>query len=146
MSSKKRGADSTAWLTMLREELMLIGSDDLIMPDGEVDEEHETDVGEASHEVKKLWTYYCATEERATRMMIDAQYERKNPERKEALRKEALQLKVKAETAKQIMWVCLREQFDLWNPNLGVGIRGDWRVVSFQSADNFIKDILKGLM
>ena len=143
MSKRK---DSTAWLSMLREELALIGPGDMIEPEGSPNEEHETVHGIANAEVRRLWTYYCTTEERATRMMIDANYERKDRDRQKLLRIESIQLKVKAETAKNILWVSLRDQFGLWDQKLGVGIREDWQVVSFDSSDNFIRDILKGML
>lgn len=136
--------ESVSWLTVLNEELAALGPADLIYPEEVPHFEDEEVKGMAGPEARKLWTYYCITEEKASRRLLDSKYERKDKEKKEEIYREAIQLKIQAETAKSILWVSLREQFSIWDHTTGIGLREDWQVVTFASRDNFITDVLKG--
>jgi hypothetical protein len=145
----KKEKEESSWLSMLKMELSLIGPDELIEPesgDGEDDDERDNEhfLGEASMEIKRLWTYFATLEEKATRTLIDAKYARASIDKRESLLKKASEMKAKAEMARSILFLNIRDQYQIWNPNLAVGIRKGWRVVSFKSESNPLLDLLRG--
>lgn len=147
MALDEQAKDGGSWLSMLKIELQFIEPDQMIEPESTTEEderEGEHILGDATLETKKLWTYFCTLEERSTRAFIDAKYTKHDPDNREALMKKAAELKAKAEMARQILFLNLRDQFGIWNPNLGIGIRKGWKVVSFKSASNPLLDLLKG--
>jgi hypothetical protein len=138
--------DEGSWLSMLKMELSLIDNSDLKEPKlelGEDDNKDETIVGTASLEARKLWTYSLAMEEKATRSLVDAKYE-ESVDKREALMKIAAETRAKSDMAHSILFLSLRDQFGIWNPTLGVGIRSGWKVVSFKSKSNPLLDLLRG--
>lgn len=137
----KKNSDAS-WLGMLRMELSLI--DEFIEPDTE-SEDNEAILGVASDEVKRLWTYYSKTEEIATRTLIDAKYCKKHDE-KDDLMKRAFEMKLKAEMARSILFLSLRDQFGIWNPTVGIGIRAGFQITTFKDTSNPLLDLLRGAM
>ena len=138
--TKKQDA---SWLGMLRMELSLI--DEYIDPEMDYDEKDETFVGKASEEVKRLWTYYSRTEEKATRTLIDAKYCKKGSE-KDELVKHAFEMKLKAEMARSILFLSLRDQFGIWNPTVGIGLRSGFQITTFKDTSNPLLDMLRGAL
>lgn len=144
--TKKVDKGESSWLGMLKMELSLIGDEELIEPESGGDDESEKDetfLGEATMEIRKLWTYFSTLEEKATRTLIEAKYCR-NVDKRENFLKKASEMKAKAEMARSILFLTIRDQHEIWNPHLGVGIRSGWRVVSFKSASNPLLDLLSG--
>jgi hypothetical protein len=138
--------EESSWLSMLKIELQFIDPSQLIEPDGDLDDrdssEHE--LGDASLENKKLWTYFATLEEKATRMLTDARYLRGDIDKRVELVAKASEMRAKAEMARGILFLNLRDKYKIWNPTLGVGIRKGWKVVSFKSNSNPLLDLLKG--
>jgi len=149
MSAKKTEHESS-WLTMIKMELSLIDPAELIEPETDGDDDPEFkdahSLGEASMEVRKLWTYYTTLEEKATRTLIDAKYARSDVDKREQMLKKAAEMKAKAEMARSILFLSLRDQHSIWNPNLGVAVLKGWKVVSFKSKSNPLLDLLRGEM
>jgi hypothetical protein len=134
---------------MLREELAMV--DDTMMDEVTEDlteepGDKEEVLGEASEEIKRMWTYYVKAEEKSTRYSVDARYERKDADRRDELRRQSIQLRVKAGMVQQMTWVTMRDHFDVWDPGYGVAIRAGWLVTKFKADDNAIRDILRGMM
>ena len=129
--SKKQGA--TSWFAMLREELAMIGTDELIDPagDSDADTEHgETILGVASLEIQKMLTYSEKMEEAATRTIVDARFTRDGKESQEGLAIKSFEMATKAQAARSIVGIMLRDEFDLWVPNKSIGIRKGFVVVA----------------
>lgn len=152
MGEKKEVVEAGSWFSMLKMELSLIDEDDLIEPglqeddDDEDDNDNETELGVASLETKQLWTYFCRLEEKATRALVEARYDRSSVDSREETQKRAAEMKAKAEMARSILFLNLRDQYKIWNPYLGVGLRRGWKIVSFKSKSNPLLDLLRGEM
>ena len=130
--SKSKHHESSSWLTFLKDELAMIGPEDLIEPtESEPDTENgETLVGVASLEIQKLLTYVEKLEEASTRNIVDARFTRKGVDAREALTMRSYEMATKAEAARQLLFVLLRDEFDLWNPMISVGIRKGFQIVT----------------
>jgi hypothetical protein len=118
---------------MLREELAMLGPDDLIDPagDAEVDTEHgETILGVASLEIQKMMTYCEKMEEASTRTIVDARFTREGKETQENLAIKSYEMASKADAARKIVGIMLRDEFDLWVPTKAIGIRKGFVVVA----------------
>lgn len=130
MSVRKGSAN---WFAMLREELAMIDEHDIIDPagDSDADVEHgESILGVASLEIQKIMTYVEKMEEASTRTIVDARFTRGDIENREALAVRSYEMATKAEAARQIAWIMLRDEFDLWVPNKSIGIRKGFVVVA----------------
>lgn len=136
--------EESSWLSMLKMELAMISTDQILDPETEFEsEENETFVGTATLEIRKMWTYFLHLEEKATRLLVDARFSKKVAER-ETLLKHSYELKAKAELVHSILFLSLRDMFSIWNPTLGLGIRAGWKVVTFKSKTSSFLDFLKG--
>jgi hypothetical protein len=130
MSTKKGSAN---WFAMLREELAMIGPEDLIDPagDSDADVDHgETILGVASMDIQKLMTYVEKMEEASTRTIVDARFTRDSRETQENLAIKSFEMATKADAARAIVGILLRDEFDLWVPNKSIGIRKGFVVVT----------------
>lgn len=146
--TKKIKDEESSWLSMLRMELSLIDESSLIEPgleeDDDEEKDNETDLGVATMEVRRLWTYFCRLEEKSTRAIVDAKYDHTSVASREEKLKTAAELRAKAEMARSILFLNIRDQYGIWNPHLGVGLRRGWRIVSFKSKSNPLLDLLRG--
>jgi hypothetical protein len=145
--TKRTKDEESSWLSMLKMELSLIDEEHIIEPGMEEDddpEENETELGIATMEIRRLWTYFCNLEEKATRAIVDAKYDRTTVSSREEKLKKAAEMRAKAEMARSILFLNIRDQHGIWNPHLGVGLRRGWRIVSFKSKSNPLLDLLRG--
>ena len=118
------------WLTMLNDELRLIDETEILPIDGDVDFDKETLHGVASLEDRKLYTYAENLEERSARMLVDARYTRDGADAKERLIRKSYEMSLKSGIVRDLLWSNLKDEFDLWAPQLYVGLRKGWIVVS----------------
>ena len=118
------------WLAMLKDSLSMISEDELLNPEGEVDESSETILGVAPLEERRRFTYAERLEEEATRMLVDARFTREDSKEKQRLVKKSFELTMKSGLLRDMMWTNIKDQFDCWAPELYVGIRKGFVVVS----------------
>jgi len=143
MVAKKSSEDKkgSSWFRMLPIEMEML--EEVIEPEGAA-HDNETAVGMADNDIKKLYTLMIKTEEKATRTLVDARYER-NSEKREALRIQAISQKGKADVLREILFSVVRDTFNLWDSN--IGIRAGWLVVTYKekSKKGDFRDFLKGI-
>jgi hypothetical protein len=88
-------------------------------------------VGEASDGLKRIWTFAEKLEEAALQSLVQARFS-KSREAGEELYKKAKEFKEKEETLRRIFWICLKDEFNLWDRP--VGIRKGFKVVWYEST------------
>ena len=131
-----------SWLKILPMELENIDAKELDEPGEEVDPRSDVVVGEASDDLKRIYTLVNKLQEAAARYSIDARFSKDNRLRSDA-EKKTYELKRKIETLMEIFWITLKDDFDLWDKD-SVGIRKGWKVTYRKdgSPTTFL-DILK---
>jgi len=147
MVAKKSSGDEkkgASWFRMLPMEMDMLDIHDVIEPDNPGASDNETAVGLADNDIKKLYTLMIRTEEKATRTLVDARYER-DKEKKEQLRTQAIAQKAKADVLREILFSVVRDTFNLWDQN--IGIRAEWIVVTYKEKNKKgdFRDFLKGI-
>ena len=115
-----------SWLKILPMELANIDAGEFSEPDDEVDPKSDIVVGEASDDLKRIYTLSERLREAGARYSIDARFSKDNRLRSDAGKK-AYELAKKIEVLKEIFWITLKDDFDLWNKD-SVGIRKGWKV------------------
>lgn len=131
------------WLEVLRVELGAIDNDDLIEPSGDP-ESGEKIVGELSLELRKIYTRSQKAEAEVMRFTADARCAKNDKARDQALEK-ANELQNKADVLMRIMWIGIRDEFNLWAAGT-VGLRKGWKVVKPKHEPPQIPDILRKLL
>lgn len=119
--------DRGTWFNMLKIELSMIDDGDLVDPGAEP-APHEAMVGVATELDKRLFTYAEKTEEKSTRTLVDARFCRDEEEQRRLFNR-AYELSIKADIAKNLLWCNLKDEFNLWDSALYVGLRRDFVVV-----------------
>lgn len=147
MSAKKSSGDEkkgSSWFRMLPIEMEMITTDEMIEPEGRDVETNETAVATADLDIKKLYTLMIKTEEKATRTLVDARYERDH-EKKQQLRTQAIAQKGKADVLREILFSVIRDTYNLWDEN--IGIRAGWLIVTYKEKNKKgdFRDFLKGI-
>ncbi|HEY4475187.1 MAG TPA: hypothetical protein VJB92_00460 [Candidatus Paceibacterota bacterium] len=132
------------WLDVLKIELDAIGADDLIEPKGEVEDGEEV-VGLVPEELRKLYTRAQQSEAEALRFVADLRIARNDKDQKHAIEK-SIAVKAKAETMSAIFWLCIRDEYKLWGPDVIIGVRKSWNVVRKKDQDSPIPDFLRKLL
>ena len=120
----------TTWLAMLNDSLSMISEDELLQPDGEIDEATETVLGVAPLIEQRRFTYAEKLEEQATRMIVDARFTREGSDEKEKMVRKSFELTMKSSLLRDMLWTNLKDQFDCWAPHLYIGLRKDYVVVT----------------
>ncbi|MEK7066975.1 MAG: hypothetical protein AAB949_01210 [Patescibacteria group bacterium] len=116
-----------SWLKMLAMELSSIDTKEYYEPEDEVDSKFDAVAGEASDEIKRIYMLAEKLREAGARYIVDARFSRDNQLRTDA-QKKAYELKQKTEVLMQIIWITLKDDFDLWD-KYSIGIRKGWKVV-----------------
>lgn len=121
-------------------ELQSIKEDDLIEPGFDIDPEVDTEVGEATLDLKKIYTLQEKFQQLALKHAVDARCARTDGERKAAMAT-AIEFREKSELIGNFFWACLKDEFGLWlKPS--VGIRKGWKVVWSTRPPRIITDLL----
>ena len=133
-----------SWLKILPVELANIDANEFIEPSEEVDPKSDVVVGEASDDLKQIYTLVDKLQEAGARYAVDARFSKDNRFRSDA-EKRTYELKRKVETLLDIFWITLKDDFDLWDKD-SVGIRKGWKVTYGKdgSPTTFL-DFLKNL-
>lgn len=84
-------------------------------------------IGEASEDLKRIYTFAEKLRETGARYVIDARFSKNTQFRIES-KKKLCEIQAKIEAVMAIFWITLRDNFDLWDKE-GVGIRKGWKVV-----------------
>lgn len=116
------------WFNLLRIELSMIEDDSLVNP-GADPQPHETVIGVASSLDKKLFTYAEKTDEKSTRLLVDARF-CQDEQQREAFFNRAYELSIKAGIAKDLLWANIKDEFNAWDAGKYVGLRRDYTVVT----------------
>jgi len=119
------------WLKLLPLELSQI--DNFVEPDTDMDS-GDNYVGELTTELKKLFTLWRRLMEAAARTKIDYQFSK--PEDRGRLRAKGLELEAKAKALEVIFWVCLQDEYQLWDRS-NIGVRRDYKVVWGERSPGF---------
>src|SRR3989344_3670549 len=128
-----------SWLKILPMELSSIDAKEFIEPDEKIDQRADVVVGEASDDLKRIYTLVNKLQEVGARYSIDARFSKDNRLRSDAGKK-AYELAKKIEVLMEIFWIALKDDFDLWDKD-SVGIRKGWKV-TYWKGERFL-DILK---
>ena len=133
-----------SWLKILPMELANIDAKELVEPGEEVDPRSDVVVGEASDDLKRIYTLTEKLQEAGVRYSVDARFSKDNNLRSDA-EKKVYELQDKFETLMRIFWITLRDDFNLWGKD-SVGIRKGWKVTYCKGGHptSFL-DILKNL-
>lgn len=133
-----------SWLKILPVELSAIEPGEFAEPGEEIDPKADVVVGEASNDLRRIYTLTEKLQEAGARYSIDARFSKDNRLRSDA-EKKMHELKRKTEVLMEIFWIILKDDFDLWNKD-SVGIRKGWKVTYRKdgSPTTFL-DILKNL-
>lgn len=132
-----------SWLKILAMELSGLGPNEIIEPETEVDKS-DVVVGEASDDLKRIYTLAEKLREAGARYTVDARFSKDNRLRADLQRK-VYELSQKVETLMQIFWITLKDDFNLWDKN-SIGVRKGWKVAySKNDSPTTFLDILKNL-
>ena len=112
------------WIEFLPKELDEIK--EFIDPTVEI-ESNDIVVGDATNEMKRLYTLSRKYEEIFTRMAVEARYAKNENEQIKAIKK-ATEANQKRETLLEIFWICIKDYFELWGKN-SVGIRKGYKII-----------------
>ena len=133
-----------SWLKILPMELSSIDAKEFIEPDEKIDQRADVVVGEASDDLKRIYTLVNKLQEVGARYAVDARFSKDNRFRLDA-EKRAFELKRKVDTLLDIFWITLKDDFDLWDKD-SVGIRKGWKVTYRKDGlPTTFLDILKNL-
>ena len=133
-----------SWLKILPMELENIDAKELDEPGEEVDPRSDVVVGEASDDLKRIYTLTEKLQEAGVRYSVDARFSKDNNLRSDA-EKKVYELHDKLEALMRIFWITLKDDFNLWGKD-SVGIRKGWKVTYCKGGHptSFL-DILKNL-
>ena len=133
-----------SWLKILPMELANIDAKELVEPGEEVDPRSDVVVGEASDDLKRIYTLTEKLQEAGVRYSVDARFSKDNNLRSDA-EKKVYELHDKLEALMRIFWITLKDDFNLWGKD-SVGIRKGWKVTYKKGgAPTTFLDILKNL-
>lgn len=115
------------WLDMVKIEIENMDTSKLIEPPQEVDCNRDHVVCDAEEALRKLYSLAMQFEKEATVALINARYSGNVNDIKDAV-ENGTRLMKKVETLREIFWISLKDNYDLWDKS-SVGIRKGWKVV-----------------
>ena len=132
----------STWLKLLPIELDGLSSADFIEPPHR-DIKDDKVVGLMSEDCKRLWTLHILLEKVSQQYRLDAHYCRDEAE-KEKLETKAVECAEKAHAMLAIMWIAIRDEFEIWNRT--IGIRVGYKVVTNSEPSNDMPPSIKRLL
>lgn len=108
-------------------------------PDMELREKDHV-VGDMSDSLKKLWTLWKQTAYRADELKLQLRYGEQNTSVGQAR-----ELESKAQVIRDIFWIAVNDEFELWG-KLRVGVRKGFKVVWNEEEMPQLPPFLKGIM
>jgi len=138
---KKKQSSGTSWFKLLQMELQMADVASVYIP---IEIQPQDDVlGTASEESQRLYAYTTHLEEQATRVLVEARYER-DETKKEELTRQGIEMRSKMSFLDHLLVMQLREEFGIWKPDVTIAIRKDFQVVAVKGQDSFA-DFLRRL-
>ena len=131
----------STWLKLLPLELSGIDEPDLVEP-GYTLGRNDNPVGEMSDMVKRLFTLGQLLEKDANQANLDARF-CTDRRKKVELQTRANEFITKATVIKELMWISIKDEFGLWNMN--VGVRAGFKVVTMPDNEDSIPPFFRGL-
>ena len=117
----------STWLKLLPLELQSIPEREYINPKAKVDPKKDHIVGDMTEDQKKLYTRWLNLEQVFEQTLLEAKYETDEDKQKKLLIK-VEELHTKAEVVKEIFWISVRDEFELWGKG-AIGVRKGFKVV-----------------
>ncbi len=99
-------------------------------------------VGIAGEQLRRIYTLMLLLQRRALEADIEAKFS--NDKIREESELKAMRFAENAEVLTRIMWISVKEEFNLWNKPR-VGLRTGWKVVWGEEDTPSISDVLGGL-
>lgn len=130
------------FLKEILQELEQLNPTNYIEPDAEI-KPNDHRVGEATEELKQIYSLSLLCTRAAIEEAAEAQFGGFNTHAKKEKLVRAVRFRTKAEILREIFWLILRDQFNLWDKD-SVGIRKDW-VVVWSEPDPTPEDFLRRL-
>lgn len=127
------------WLKGLPAEIEAV--EELIEPQGKVEEDGMEVVGEFTEAEKKLHSLWRKTKKEAELAVIEAKYNQSD----EALSVRAIQLNTKADILKKLFWMVLNDGHDLWHSGKMEAIGPGWQVIQYPRKKRGLADIIAEL-
>lgn len=120
------------WLDGLKAELAKLKSNsvELMEPLEEADEEYEHEIGEADEELRRLYHLAISWEKMAASKAIEARYAR-DRESAEISMQLARMFSRKSRAIFEILWITVRDIFDVWDKPC-INMRRGWKIVWFE--------------
>lgn len=134
----------TTWLKLLPLEMDEIAESEVVEPKGPLDSKKDNVVGEASLDLKRLYTLWMRAEKEVHQLMFNLRFSENPLTDLEEVKGKLKKLEDESETLKAIFWTSLREEHNLWDCP-GVGIRRGWKVVSFEDEEPQLPPGFKGM-
>ena len=131
----------STWLKLLPMELDSIEDNLLLEPDHSIRND-DIEVGEMSAICKKLFTLGRLLEKDASQSYLDSKY-CPDKDRKLELQSKASELGTKSGVLKEIMWISIKDDFNLWRET--IGIRMGFKVV-ISKPDDDMPQFLRGFL
>ena len=138
----------STWLKLLPLELSEIT--EYVEPQTELDPQKFHVLGEMTEDLKKLYTLWFTLAKQKDEYLLAARYAKDEKEEKLNLTR-AIELGEKTEVVKQIFWISLRDEFNLWNKlvidEVMIGVSKGFKVVWSErpSGPRNLLDYLRGL-
>jgi hypothetical protein len=103
-------------------------------------------VGEMTEEMKKICVLRAQADQKIRDAVADSISSRKPVDDDPVAMKEIIQTKTLLELLNNLLWYIIHSEFDLWGSEIeGVGIRENWKVVTFNRPSGNIMDFLSQL-
>lgn len=106
-------------------------------PTGDV-QPKETIIGEATEEIKKLYTMWQSVEKSAALEMLKYRYDGLVTDEQKG---KIIELKARASIVESLFWLAVNEEYNLWPHDATSGIRKGWHVVEFERPKLNIRGI-----
>jgi hypothetical protein len=103
-------------------------------------------VGEMTEEMKKICVLRAQADQKIRDAIADSISSRNPIDDDPAAMKEIIRTKALFELLNDLLWYTIHSEFDLWGSEVeGVGMRENWKIVTFSRSSDNIMDFLSGL-
>lgn len=131
------------FLELLEIELKSLDQSDFYEPNAELEPEDHI-VGDMSEDAVRLFTLMRQMTKSFIEKMIEVKYGRLSSDESNLLKIQVEELHDKSEFIKQLFWIELKSEYNLWD-KAGLGVRVGRKVVWFEKTETSLGDLLRGL-
>jgi hypothetical protein len=119
------------------------GFDESLFPSTYKIESGDTVVGDATLWTRKAWALMRMYDRELKQLRVEMEFD---PSQGEQYRGRYMEIDHKVDTLKQILWSCVRAEFNLWTAR-SIGFRSDWKVISSkEDGQETFKRFLGGIL